>query len=636
MANGENPGDRPDTVHLPSSEDPSAESSAAHSQSTSRPTSAHGEERSREKHRVRFTSGTYGEDEPKSRQRSRPSFFLGDDQPLDQDNGSLSPPLKRVSPAHSRPSSVAPVVRKAAQSPPMGTLTEKESPHQVLKPRPLLRRNNSTDPSFSEPAEIEEKDVGKFRATMMASQKALKEGQRVSRAVGTTSAPASVRNTPTMLAVPDSPPPGAPDGMSVRTEDIPMVDMDGSRDRREYDSDSDTGSPEPSRLEKIRSKGLQSLRRSNSPHRSNRKKNPSSIEANRLVQMYTQRDSNHTDYDTGGLRSGHVTPEFERRQNWVAPPQEYRGGILAALLKLRSNEGASPERTSFLGAHQRSDSMGEFGTQGGSPGTPGSSGFDTPRTREKWYNQKKGISSSSRVASSSSLAGLLINSSSMLATPAVGHGVQADHDKRPSLAKHKRHSAIGSALSRISRPRLEDEIRITVHIAETLARQRYLVKLCRALMQYGAPTHRLEEYMKMSARVLEIDGQFLYIPGCMIISFDDSTTHTTEVKLIRAAQGVDLGKLYDTHRIYKEVVHDMIGVEEATQRLQAVIDAKPKYPAWQLVFVYGLASATVGPFAFGARLIDLPIAFILGCLLGVLQLIAAPRSELYVSTNLSY
>lgn len=33
--------------------------------------------------------------------------------------------------------------------------------------------------------------------------------------------------------------------------------------------------------------------------------------------------------------------------------------------------------------------------------------------------------------------------------------------------------------------------------------------------------------------------------------------------------------------------------------------------------------------AFEARLIDLPIAFILGCILGFLQLIVAPRSELY-------
>ena len=83
--------------------------------------------------------------------------------------------------------------------------------------------------------------------------------------------------------------------------------------------------------------------------------------------------------------------------------------------------------------------------------------------------------------------------------------------------------------------------------------------------------------MKMSARVLEIDAQFLYIPGCMIVSFDDASTHTTEVKLIKAPQGVDLGKLKDIHEIYKEVVHDVIGVEEATQRLDTCINKKQKH-----------------------------------------------------------
>jgi uncharacterized membrane protein YjjP (DUF1212 family) len=137
--------------------------------------------------------------------------------------------------------------------------------------------------------------------------------------------------------------------------------------------------------------------------------------------------------------------------------------------------------------------------------------------------------------------------------------------------------------------------------------------------------------MKASSRVLEIESQYLYLPGCMIISFDDPTTHTTEVKIVRVAQGVNLGKLRDSHAIYKEVVHDFIGVEEATQRLDEVMGAKPKFNRWFLVCVYGLASVCVGPFAFGARLIDLPISFILGCILGVLQLIVAPKSDLYAN-----
>ena len=105
--------------------------------------------------------------------------------------------------------------------------------------------------------------------------------------------------------------------------------------------------------------------------------------------------------------------------------------------------------------------------------------------------------------------------------------------------------------------------------------------------------------MRMSSRVLEIDGQFLYIPGCMIISFDDQSIHTTEVKIVRATQGVNLGKLADTHEVYKEVVHDTIGVEEAIERLDEIIRKKDDYSPWFRVVMYGFASMCVGPFAFG-------------------------------------
>lgn len=115
----------------------------------------------------------------------------------------------------------------------------------------------------------------------------------------------------------------------------------------------------------------------------------------------------------------------------------------------------------------------------------------------------------------------------------------------------------------------------------------------------------------------------------MIISFDDTSTHTAEVKLVRTTQFVNLGKLRDTHSIYKEVVHDVIGAEEATCRLREIIKRPNVYGRWFVAFMYGLASLCVGPFAFGARLIDLPICFFLGFLLGILQHVVAPKSELY-------
>lgn len=95
----------------------------------------------------------------------------------------------------------------------------------------------------------------------------------------------------------------------------------------------------------------------------------------------------------------------------------------------------------------------------------------------------------------------------------------------------------------------------------------------------------------------------------MIISFDDTHTHTTEVKIVRVPQGVDLGKLRDVHEIYKLVVHDLIGVDEAMSRLDAVVTRKHKYNRWVRVVTYGLAAVCVAPFAFQGRWIDMPIAF---------------------------
>ncbi|RKF58158.1 Uncharacterized UPF0442 protein C7D4.12c [Golovinomyces cichoracearum] len=298
---------------------------------------------------------------------------------------------------------------------------------------------------------------------------------------------------------------------------------------------------------------------------------------------------------------GQTTPFDEKTQYRYAPEiRQYRGGILSSLMKLyttpvdnysvydsdtcRSSPTIqSPKTTNSKTSHKKNSSFSRLASVKESP--------HQPQTQKKRLN--KGSLRS---------VGKRLNSSSLIDT----------------------------AKSKLSaRARSEDEIKITVHIAETLSRQNYLLKLCRALMLFGAPTHRLEEYMRMSARVLEIQGSFLYIPGCMIISFDDPETHTTEVKLVKIVQGINLGLLKDVHEIYKEVVHDVISVEEATHRLHKISNSPPKHNPWVLVIVHGLASASVAPFAFQGRYIDMPICFFLGCILGFLQLIIAPRSDLY-------
>jgi len=277
----------------------------------------------------------------------------------------------------------------------------------------------------------------------------------------------------------------------------------------------------------------------------------------------------------------------------VPPPNKYRGGVLSQLLKLHKGSDAHSPR------NNQSASSSKAGT-----------GATTP-DRRKWYDQN---------TSQDTLA-TLIEASTKLAKPA-----QPQSDGKKPRTQHKRNGSIANRLSALW---TQEETHVRGHIADTLARQSFILKVCRALMLYGAPTHRLEEYLIMTARALEIEAQFLYIPGCMVIAFDDASTHTTEVKLVRLAQGIDLGKLKDVHRIYKEVIHDVTSVEEATGNLDELMAKKAKFHPWLRVLVFGLTSLTASPFSFHARFIDLPLCFLFGCLVGMLQLIVAPMSPLY-------
>lgn len=289
----------------------------------------------------------------------------------------------------------------------------------------------------------------------------------------------------------------------------------------------------------------------------------------------------------------------------VPKPEKYRGGVLSQLLKLHKQSELGGMRDLM----QTPPTPGHRKT--GSESSVSASGTSTPG-RRKWYEQNE--------QSRDTLA-TLIGASNSLATPA-GPKV----DGRVPRPKKKRDSSMAHRLSAFFK---QEETQVKMHISGILARQEFILKMCRALMLYGAPTHRLEEYLTMTARALEIEAQFLYIPGCMIISFDDATTHTTEVKLVRLAQGIDLGKLKDVHRVYKEVIHDVTSVEEGTGQLDELMARKPQFHPWFRVFVFGMTSVTAAPFSFNARLIDLPLCFFFGCLVGALQLIVAPMSPLY-------
>ncbi|KAJ6135951.1 hypothetical protein N7512_001111 [Penicillium capsulatum] len=340
-------------------------------------------------------------------------------------------------------------------------------------------------------------------------------------------------------------------------------------------------------------------------------------QAQLLVKQLGLPSHSHHQQETPELRSGATTPG----DSGASTP--LNGGLLSQLLRVYANNMGTASRMSVVSTASETDPE----TETLPAPTPGTATPMGKREKLKWYNN---------------------------GTPSPPHGKLNLNLKKPNkppkeLGHHYTSSLIQASMDmgRVGMPNAEGptpltakkrkkhkrkskkDVRLTVHIAAILARQQYIMQLCRALMKYGAPTHRLEEYMRMTANVLDMNAQFMYIPGCMFMSFDDPLTRTAEVKIIRVIQGLDLSRLAETHNAYKNVVHDVIGVEQATQELDEIMQRKPRYNRWMLIILTGLASVAVGPYAFGARPIDLPIIFVLGCLVGFMQHVLAPTSATY-------
>ncbi|MCJ1398134.1 hypothetical protein MMC11_001331 [Xylographa trunciseda] len=311
------------------------------------------------------------------------------------------------------------------------------------------------------------------------------------------------------------------------------------------------------------------------------------------------------------LATGNSTPnKYEGDPEWyVPPPKEYRRGVLSSWMRYIQDE-AVHGLTSRNSMSRMTPNI-----------SPHASGTNTPITSKspQWY--KAGSSSQSN----SSLSNL-ISASTVLAQSS---GTPSLTGIRPPIMRTSSSGRLGKFVGAHQRSKSEHIVYIREHVEEQELRYKYIVELCHALMAYGAPTHRLEEYMRMTCNVFKIDGKFLFIPGCMLVSFGDDRSHTSDVRIVRNDHSVDLSKLLDMHTIYKRVNRDLIGATEGRRLLMELSAKKLTYGPWTLVIFYGLASAFVGPFAFGARLVDMPMAFLLGCLLGYMKVILSPKSDLY-------
>ena len=334
-------------------------------------------------------------------------------------------------------------------------------------------------------------------AKALSQKSAQERAERLSRKIGTHSAPSSRYTSPqrpqrmTVRSPPPSPPQDGQEEMPIDLNNIPLEKLKTTRTKFGIEDDTDEEEEEDAERKPPKKK------------RKNRFLNT----AARLVGRNNDQEKAKLFKSRGEspeFLSGTQTPIYERDPDHYVPrPREYREGYLSSLLKLYEQEGlgsAISRLPSSLGdaarvARQSSSGLpllGASSRDGGvdtpeqtpvsTPGiSPTSSGTTTPKQkRQKWYYQNPASQSTGALSD-------LVSSSTVFAQPGSSKQSSAvrPKPKHTPLSQHAMDKMRGKKAER-------DEMLIRIHMEGTEQRHKYLVSMCQALMQYGAPTHRLE------------------------------------------------------------------------------------------------------------------------------------------------
>jgi len=162
-------------------------------------------------------------------------------------------------------------------------------------------------------------------------------------------------------------------------------------------------------------------------------------------------------------------------------------------------------------------------------------------------------------------------------------------------------------------------------------RHEFLLKLARALMTFGAPSHRIESQLVAAARILEVLAEFIHLPGIIICSFGEQDLGSSETHFIKCGGRLSLGALHKVHIIYRSVVHDEVSARQATEHLEALLGAPPPYSKIFRCFLAFSLSSLICPLAFGGSFADMWIAGVAAFILCWLQLHVAEKSALYAN-----
>ncbi|KAM3585965.1 pheromone-regulated protein prm10 [Umbelopsis sp. WA50703] len=184
--------------------------------------------------------------------------------------------------------------------------------------------------------------------------------------------------------------------------------------------------------------------------------------------------------------------------------------------------------------------------------------------------------------------------------------------------------------SRLQRDLEDPDCNIEMHPVSTNSsledKKKLLALMSQCLVRSGCPSHRIESSLDQTARYLEVEAAFSYVPGQMTISFGNAITTSSHTVLIKVHQGHDMKKLAVVDDVANALCRSEIPVHDCLVELEEIHHSPPTWGSWATILAFTICSSTSCLVMFGGSWSDALVSALLGFLVGALNVLASHHS----------
>ena len=166
-----------------------------------------------------------------------------------------------------------------------------------------------------------------------------------------------------------------------------------------------------------------------------------------------------------------------------------------------------------------------------------------------------------------------------------------------------------------------------------------IVEIATSLLQYGAPSHRIEVIVSAVGHALSIPTAFYYLPTCAIIQFpilssSGNVSGPSSLYLIKSRGSMNFHKLPQVYDLVKDILKNSLGCDDIRRRIETIRSAEEnakEFPEWAIALSYPFAAMTSAIMFFHGTWRDALMSGALGVIPGFLRLAANRLESLWVS-----